>query len=75
MFPPYQENFIFFLFIYLFVCLFIYLFFRAAPLAYRASQARRQIGATVASLHHGHSNTRSKLRLQPTPQLTATPDA
>ena len=27
--------------------------------------------ATAASLHHSHSNARSKLHLQPTPQLTA----
>ena len=38
---------------------FIYLFFllfRAAPTAYGSSQARGRIGATAASLHHGHSN-------------------
>ena len=28
----------------------------------------------AASLHHSHSNIRSKLRLWPTPQLMATPD-
>ena len=55
---------------------FIYLFFlfRAAPLAYGSSQARGQIGATISSLHHSHSNTGSKPRLQATPQLTAKPD-
>ena len=36
-------------------------------------QARGQIGAAVADLRHSHSNTRSNLHLQPTPQLTATP--
>ena len=32
------------------------------------------IGATASGLHHSHSNTGSKLHLQPTPQLAATPD-
>ena len=41
--------------------------FRASPAAYGSSQARGQIGATAASLHHSHI-------LQTTPQLTATPD-
>ena len=54
---------------FLFVCL----LFRAA-MAYGGSQARGPIGATDAGLHHSHSNTGSKPRLQPTPQLTATPD-
>ena len=29
---------------------------RAAPTAYGGSQARGQIGAVAASLHHSHSN-------------------
>ena len=33
-----------------------------------------QIGALAASLHHSHSNAGFELRVQPTPQLTATPD-
>ena len=37
--------------------------FRATPVAYGGSQARGQIGAVANSLHHSHSNTRSKLRL------------
>ena len=45
--------------------------FRAAPAAYGGSEARGQIRAVATSLHHSHSNTGSKLRLQPTPQLTA----
>jgi len=45
--------------------------FRAALAAYGGSQARGQIGATAAGLHHSHGNTRSKLSLQPTPQLMA----
>ena len=50
----------------LFVCL-----FRATSEAHGGSQARGSIGATAASLHHSHSNARSKLCLQPAPQLTA----
>ena len=46
----------------------------AAPAAYGGSQARGLIGAVAASLRQSHSNAGSKLRLQPTPQLTATPD-
>ena len=48
--------------------------FRATPTAYGGSQARGLIGAVTEGLHHSHSNARSELRLQPTPQLTATPD-
>ena len=46
----------------------------AAPTACGGSQARGQIGAVTASLRHSHSNVRSKLCLQPTPQLTANLD-
>ena len=51
--------------------LFIYLslLFRATPVAYGGSRARGPIGATAASLHHNHSNTRSEPHLRPTPQL------
>ena len=59
---------IFYLFIYL------YLFFRAAPEAYGGSQARGLIRAVATSLRQSHSNAGSEPRLQPTPQLTATPD-
>ena len=51
--------------------LFIFLF-RATPAAYVSSQARCRIRAAAASLHH--SNAGSEPYLQPTPQLTATPD-
>ena len=61
--------FYFLLFIYLFILL-----FRATPMAHEGSQVRSLIGATAAGLHQSHSNTRSEPRLQPTPQLTATPD-
>ena len=40
--------------------------FRATPTAYGRSQARGEIGATAVSLHHSHSNTRSKPRLSVT---------
>ena len=69
----------------LFVCLFCFVFFcffcccclssfRAAPAAPGGSQARGPIRAVAAGLHQSHSNARSELCLQPTPQLTATPD-
>ena len=46
----------------------------AAPKVYGGSQARGLIGTAAAGLHHSHSNTGSKLRLRPTPQLRATLD-
>ena len=48
--------------------------FRALLAAYGGSQARGPIRAGAASLHHSHSNARSKPCLQTTPQLTTTPD-
>jgi len=48
--------------------------FRATPLACRGSQARGPIRAVATRLHQSHSNTGSKPRLQPIPQLTAMPD-
>ena len=53
-----------------FIIVFV-LLFRAAPAAYGSSQARSQVRAAVAGLHHSQSNTRSKAHLQPTPQLLA----
>ena len=55
----------------IFLCL-----FRAIPVACGGSQARGLIGAVASGLCHSYSNSnaRSKPRLQPTPQLTATPD-
>ena len=43
-------------------------------MAHGGSQTRGQIGAAAASLHRNHSNSGSKLSLQPIQQLTATPD-
>ena len=54
--------------------LFLFLLFRDTPSAYGGSQARGPIRAIAAGVHHSHSNIRSKLRMQPTPQLTATLD-
>ena len=56
------------IYIYIYMYIFIYthiLFFRATPTAYGNSQARGQVGATAASLHHSHShrNTGSKPHL------------
>ena len=46
----------------------------ATPVACGGSQARGLMGAIAASLSQSHSNAGSEPRLQPTPQLTATPD-
>ena len=43
-------------------------------MVYGSSQARGLIRAVAAGLHPSHSNARSELHLQPTPQLTAMPD-
>ena len=43
-------------------------------MAYGGSQARGLIGAVDAGLRQSHSNAGAKPHLQPTPQLTATPD-
>ena len=45
-----------------FVCVCL---FRATPKAYGSSQARGPIGATAASLHHGHGNVGPDPRLRP----------
>ena len=48
-----------FWFFFGFFCFFFFCLFRAAPSAYGSSQARGQIRAITASLHHSHSNARS----------------
>ena len=53
---------------------FFFFFFRAAPTAYGSSQAKGQIRAVVASLHHTHGNTGSESHLGPMPQFAAMPD-
>ena len=62
--PPLQDLFLFFL----------SFFFTATSVGCASSWARGPISAAAANLHHNHSNARSEPCLQPTPQLTATPD-
>ena len=64
-----QRYIVNFFFLFLSFCL-----FRVAPEAYGSSQARSLIAAIAAGLCQSHSNTGSKPRLQPTPELTAMPD-
>ena len=61
---------LFFFFSFLSFCY----FFGATPVAYGDSQARGLIGDVATDLRQSHSNTGSEPGLQPTPQLTATPD-
>ena len=58
----------------MYMYIYIYLLFRATPAAYGGFQARGLIGAIAAGLHQSLSNGGSEPHLQPTPQLTATPD-
>ena len=57
---------------FFFFCLFTFSW--AAPVACGGSQARGLIGAVATGLRQSHSNAGSEPRLQPTPQLTETPD-
>ena len=70
------QYFLFFLSFFLLILKknFFNCLFRATPVAYGGSQARRPIRATAASLRHSHSNARSEPCLRPMPQLTAMPD-
>ena len=64
-----------FLFFYFILFYFVFLLFLwAALVAYGGSQARGRIRAVAISLRQSHSNAGLEPRLQPTPQLTATPD-
>ena len=67
----YTFFFMFFFFFFFFCLLAISW---AAPTAYGGSQARGRIGAVATGLRQSHSNSGSEPHLQPTPQLTATPD-
>ena len=64
-----------YIYIYIYIVLnyfpFLFSFFRATPVAYGSSQVRGQVRAAIASLHHSHSNTGSKLRLGRMPELAA----
>ena len=51
----------------------VFLLFRAAPEAYRGSQARGLVRAVAAGLRHNHSNVGPEPCLRPTPQLMVTP--
>ena len=67
-----QYYYIFYLFIFLF---FVFLPF-LGPLLWHMEVPRLggPIGAVAVSLRQSQSNAGSELRLQPTPQLAATPD-
>ena len=61
------------------LCIFFFFFFFLAtswaiPAACGSSQARGRTGAVATRPRQSHSNEGSEPRLQPTPQLTATPD-
>ena len=80
-YSAYFYLFIYFIYLFLFFIFCLFLSFVvvvaiswAAPAAYGVSQARGLIGAVAASLRQSHSNAGSEPCLQPTPQLTATPD-
>ena len=54
------------LFSFVFSWVFVFVLFcllRAVPTAYGGSQARGQIGAAAASIHHSHRNTGSEMGL------------
>ena len=59
---------------FIYFLFFIFCPFRAAPIAYRGSQARGPIGAAAAGLHYSHSNARSGVHLRPMVLLAATLD-
>ena len=64
----------FFFVCFLFFVFFVFCPFSAAPVANGGFQGRGLIGAVADGLRHSHSNVRSKLRVRPTSQLTATWD-
>ena len=55
--------------------LFIHLFLGLHPWHMEVPGARSRKGAAAVCLHPSHSNARSKLGLQPTPQVMAMPDS
>ena len=69
---PLFHSFIFFIFFYFLI--FGFCLSRAALMAHGGSKAKGPIQAVAASLHHSHSNIRSKLHPQPTTQPMAMPD-
>ena len=71
--PAISISFFFFFFVFCVVVVIVAISW-AAPAAYGGSQARGRIGAVAPGLCQSHSNAGSEPSLQPTPQLTATPD-
>ena len=69
-----RKSFYFILFHFINFILFFLVLFRAPPAACGGSQARGQIRAVAAGLHHSHSSEGSEPHQQTTPQLTATTD-
>ena len=69
--PPFLLSFVFF---FVVVVVVVVAISWAAPAAYGGSQARGLIRAIATGLRQSHSNAGSEPRLQPTTQLTATPD-
>ena len=73
--PPPLFIYLFFVFFLSFVVVVVVVAISwAAPTAYGGSQARGLIRAVATGLRQSHSNAGSEPCLQPTPQLTATPD-
>ena len=66
------SVFLIFILFYFIFCLFAISW--ATLTAYGGSQARGPIGAIAIGLCQNHSHTGSEPHLQPTPQLTTTPD-
>jgi len=73
-FPLFGLLFFIFIYLFCFVVFCLFAFSRATPAVYGGSQVRGRIGAVATGLRQSHSNLGSKPHLQPTPQLTATPD-
>ena len=53
---------------------FVFKIFKTTTMAYGSSQAMGRIRDAAASLHHSHSNSGTKVCLQPTPHLTVALD-
>ena len=69
-----QLYFNFYLFNFQFFNLYVFAFYGPHLQHMEVPRLGGQIGATAAGLHHSPSNAGSEPPLQPTPQLTVTPD-
>ena len=59
----------------MYICMHAFCLFLGLHLLHtEVPRSRGQIGAVAARLHHSHSNVRSELSLQRTPQLRLTLD-